>query len=303
VELDAAMDSNSDPLSVGEAFTAHLDREGYSFQYAVLRQCEQVARRPSDQKLSFEVSELPVQTRGRDSRVDFILKSQSVWHSIPLMLVCECKRSNPALSDWCFARAPYIRRNRRDPCVIAETLTCDRNSGTALATAVTVRGEKPYHVGLPVKSGQRGDASGSSTREIIEEAAAQVLRGLNGFADFLKNNPAILEGPKVLLIPVIFTTAKLYTSEVDLGAAELSTGKLPALADVEQVDWLWFQHHVSSSLRHSIPRHHPSDGTMASVGGVLEIEHSRSIAIVGAREIEKFLRTIFHAPDLLDTVR
>lgn len=62
------------------------------------------------------------------------------------------------------------------------------------------------------------------------------------------------------------------------------------------------QYPVSSSLRHSIDRHRRPE-TVASLGGVLDVEHSRSIAIVSVKGIEPFLRSIGSVAELSDEVR
>jgi hypothetical protein len=291
---------------VGRAFRLALDREGHSFHQRVLHEGWLIAGRMNgtEHRLSFEVSEFPVQTRGKDSRVDFILRIKSVWSSPPILLVCECKRSNPAFADWCFARTPYVNR-RALPRVIVDRLTVDKNTRTMLSTAVSIASTvAPYQVGLPVKGDEKGDPiDKGNPREAIERAAGQVMQGLNGFADFLHANKQVLGADETLLVPVIFTTAVLYTSEVNLADATLETGALPVdRVDVQRCAWLWFQYPVSSSLRHSIDRQRRPD-TFASVGGVLDVEHSRSIAIVSVDGIEPFLRSVGNVAELCDEVR
>jgi hypothetical protein len=296
--------TGSDHAGTGRAFTASLDREGYSFHHAVLRCCDRISRENRGYRLSFEVSEFPVQTRGKDGRVDFILRVTSEWSNPPpVFLVCECKRSNPALSDWCFARAPYVRRGWQDPEVTAESLSLDTSRGSAAALTVSYHPERrPYHIGLPVKTGQAGDPKGGNTREVIEDAASQVVKGLNGFADFLNSNWQILAGAqRVVLLPVVFTTATLFASDVDLGNATITDGTLPHDAVVESVPWLWFQYHVSSSLRHNIRRAHDAS-SMVSLGDVLHLEHSRSIAIVSVGGIEAFVRAAASSAELFRQV-
>lgn len=300
-------DITRDDDRVGRAFRIALDREGYSFHQRVIHECRQISERMrgSDHQLTFLVSEFPVQTQGKDNRLDFLLRIQSVWHPspIPILLVCESKRSNPAFADWCFARAPYVH-HRTSQRVIVDRLRLD-NVRRMLAAAVTIASpDGPYQIGLPVKGDETGDKKQTeNSREVIERAAGQVMQSLNGFADFLRINPLVLDGHETLLVPVIFTTAVLYTSEVNLTDASLETGTLPMdRVDVQQRDWLWLQYPVSSSFRHAVERHHPA-GTMASIGGILDVEHSRSIAIVSVKGIEPFLRAIGGFAELSDEVK
>jgi hypothetical protein len=105
------------------------------------------------------------------------------------------------------------------------------------------------------------------------------------------------------MVPVIFTTAVLYASDVRLDEAIIETGMLPTdQVGIQSREWLWFQFPVSSSLRHSLDRRHRPE-TMNTIGGVLDVEHSRSIAIVRVTGIERFLRSIGDAADLVDEVQ
>lgn len=80
-----------------------LNFHGYGFQYAVLRFSEELFR----QKISswiFRWSEFPVQVNNVDTRIDFILENTQNG----IFIVAECKRVNPAYSNWCFVKTPYI---------------------------------------------------------------------------------------------------------------------------------------------------------------------------------------------------
>src|SRR5437867_2805939 len=88
-------------------FVNAVNRQGYAFQFAVLEKAKQLLA-SGDSSFGFEVSEFPVQIRGAHTRIDFVLLKRDG----KLRLVSECKRANPALSNWCFARAPYVRRDR-----------------------------------------------------------------------------------------------------------------------------------------------------------------------------------------------
>jgi hypothetical protein len=185
--------------------------------------------------------------------------------------------------------------------LFAESLIIDpqRMGGAAVAAVSYAPERPPYHIGLPVRGKEDGDGQGGSTREVIERAADQVVRGVNGFADFLNRNRQIVGGhQRVVLLPVVFTTAALYASGVDLAEAKIVDGNLPAQAEIESVPWIWFQYHVSSSLRHQITRAYDA-GSLKSLGDVLHFEHSRSIAIVSVTGIEKFMLATANLSTLL----
>jgi hypothetical protein len=148
--------STTDPTTC-KNFTDALDREGYNFQHTVLRQIGNLPTRGG--QVAFEVSEFPTLTRGKGSRVDFILRVRTEWTpGFPVLLICECKRSNPALSKWCFARAPYVHSGWiGDGRVIAERIRFDKSAGRAVVETTAYRSPRiPYHIGLPVKTGQLG---------------------------------------------------------------------------------------------------------------------------------------------------
>jgi len=95
---------------LSEAFGKVLNSQGHAFQHSVIRAAEELYRE-SRSRWIFEVAELPVNLHGKDTRIDIIMRKQDTR----IYLIGECKRANPALSNWCFARAPYVRRNCRAP--------------------------------------------------------------------------------------------------------------------------------------------------------------------------------------------
>ncbi len=86
-----------------------LNVHGYAFQHAVLKASESLF----DEKLSpwvFEVAEFPVAVKGRQLHIDFILRNKHEQ----AYFIAECKRCDPAISNWCFIKAPYVSRNLSD---------------------------------------------------------------------------------------------------------------------------------------------------------------------------------------------
>jgi hypothetical protein len=264
------------------AFMRTLNAHGYVFQYSVL----ELARALYSDKLSswmFEVAEFPVEVRGFGTRIDFLLRH----HSAPVCLLAERKRANPALKDWCFARAPYVRRNRSREKLLIE---CAVGDGTSFFHASAVCGAQianAYHIAREISCREKGD-SGGSGRGVIEEAATQICRGLNGLLEFLAKHPqSLLKEGRVLLLPVIFTTARLWTSDANLAGGDLVTGSLNAVKDsLTQVDWLFYQYPQSPGIKHSwSPKLFPE-----ALGELSDSEYIRSIAVVSAAGIEDFMK-------------
>jgi hypothetical protein len=235
-------------------------------------------------KWLFEAAEFPVQVQKEGTRIDFILKLQES----PIYLLAECKRANPALSNWCFARAPYVRRNRTsfEPLSI-EYATYKESVFLESSARHGVDLKNAYHIAIEVKSNRKGEPY-STGRGAIEAAATQVCRGLNGMIDFAAGNENFLTMQmEAYFLPVIFTTAQVWTSEVDLSLANIESGDLD-LEEVhlEEKDWIFYQYHLSPGIKHPHKPLIPS----ATLGGVLDSEYIRSIAIVTSSGIESFLR-------------
>jgi hypothetical protein len=143
-----------------------------------------------------------------------------------------------------------------------------------------------YHFGVEVRASKPGDDKGESGRA-IEDAVTQVLRGLNGYLEALSQNKELFEGTKTYLLPVIFTTAQLWTSSADLGLADLSTGDIDLSKDkFESVPWLWYQYHMSPGLKHS-SIYQPKE--QVKVEEFIESKYIRTVAIVSPSGIEEFL--------------
>lgn len=105
--------------------------------------------------------------------------------------------------------------------------------------------------------------------------------------EFLSRNLQILgDATQAHFLPVVFTTAQIWTSDVDLSAAELLTGNLD-LSDMkfDKKDFIFYQYHLSPGIKHS---HSPSDRP-GTIGDFMDSEYVRTIAFVSASGIRDFL--------------
>jgi hypothetical protein len=121
----------------------------------------------------------------------------------------------------------------------------------------------------------------------LEKAGEQVCLGINGMVEFFAARSILLTGRgKIHLLPVIFTTARIFTSKVDLGSANVETGDLQnGSVDLTEQPWIWWQYNLSPTLTHSQPVRNEA----RTLEAVLEQEFCRSIAIVSPQGIESFL--------------
>jgi len=233
------------------------------------------------------VPELPVEVQDTHTRIDFMYGNNRGFY-----LLFECKRSNPAVSNWCFARTLFTSPHRLFSAAYAESIV-DIGQGVLRSNIQEVsQSDKLYQIALDVKSHARGD-SDSKGRGQIEDAATQVCRHLNGFVEFYHRHSTLMqkqrpEGKRrIVLVPVILTTARLWTTEFDLSTSNPETGRIDIENfTVREVPWLWYQYHQSPGLKHSSPTNYQHSG---EIEDILFYEFVRPIAIVTPQGLEEFM--------------
>jgi hypothetical protein len=259
-----------------------LGAHGYGFQYAVLRRAKELAAEgPS--KWVFEAAEFPVGTAECPTHIDFILRNADST----VYLVGECKRADPAHANWCFLKAPYIRRNSFETELVFQEVVYQAETMVVAQPRTKHASIESTHLGFELRTGEKGEGSGG--RGAINDATAQVLRGSNGLLDHLFPEQRAYLGDRhnVVFVPVIFTTARLWVAKGDLGTANLTTGRLSEdWGELISVPWLWYTYNQSPALRHKLPS--ASQGQL-SLSETLHAEYSRTIAIVGSDGIDRFL--------------
>ena len=116
---------NASPNQPNEAianeFKRVLNTHGYPFQEAVLRRIGEV-----ESEWEAWLPEFPVSVQDHSTRIDIVLTTESKDRFI----VCECKRANPAIANWCFAESQLrVRESSLARQAYAETLL-NRGDGT-----------------------------------------------------------------------------------------------------------------------------------------------------------------------------
>lgn len=263
-----------------------LDTHGYGFQYAVLAAAERLFKPGGGSPWRHPVAEFPVEINDAHSHIDIILEH----YRRPLMMVGECKRANPALRNWCFLRAPFKEASSLSEYVFAEALEWPQTGDPVCRVRALFHSQNVYHLGIEVKSNEKGNPCDKG-RGAIEEAAGQVMRGVNGLIRFLRHSAKSNEERKsIQILPVIFTTARLWVTQANLAASELRTGKLDLSAfPVEEKPWVFLHYPQSPGLKHSLPI--VSDGSFDDVlTEALYTEYIRPIGVVTASGIEDFFR-------------
>jgi hypothetical protein len=231
---------------IAHKFLRALNSHGHAFQQTVIRACHDLAIEYTNWQ--FEVGEFPVQLREADTSLDVVLSLRSQ----NLYLVVECKRADPNLAHWCFARTPYVLRGARrtDPMLTAVFHEPGRvvERPHRLST-----GDEVYHVAHELKTGKTGSGVPGG-RGAVSDAVNQVLRGAGGLIETLVRHraQALPVGTPVLVVPAVFTTAQLFVTDADLSNADLQTGDL-ATAPLRPCPWLWYMAHQSASQRADLP--------------------------------------------------
>jgi hypothetical protein len=277
--------STTDPLGFSKVLSYH----GHPFQYRTLKAAAD-AYSSKRSRWRFRVAEFPVAVRGRPTRIDYVLQLQEQ----PTYLVVECKRADPKLKLWAFAKAPYVKFGDEGERFIRQCLKLPGGSEWGGPQPFTE--ETPitdaYYIAREMKAPhEKGDDAPSGGREAIEDAASQASLALNGLVDlFATKAQATGRNAVFKFVPLIVTTAQLFTADVDFAEASLESGKITA-ADVQnwtEREWLFYQYPVSPGIQHSAvkPLYNAHEMDLAKV---LTADYLRTIVVVQGKHFAEFL--------------
>lgn len=274
--------------NAAQSLESVLNTQGYSFQYSVMRRAEEL-RKNGQSLWRLEGAEFPVAFKNEVMHIDFI------FEYLNLFLIAECKRVNPARGYWCFAKSPYTWRNSTGKLAQFDQIRMfsqlpQFNSSTIIAPTE----REIMDIGLEVSTGEKGDAKGDADKSAINKSVSQVLKGQSGYINYLCNQGKVPHNLKVdndyIFIPVIFTTARIFVTDTDLGAADLERGHLPANSvNAEEKEWVWLNHNRSINLTHDVKFDYEANRHE----NYYFREFTRSVAIVGTKGIDSFLKTQF----------
>jgi len=144
-----------------QSFAKVLNRHGYGFQFSILRKADELIKQRKC-VWELEACEFPVEVQGAGTRIDFVRSRPPRRRNTTfLYLVAECKRANPALSRWCFVKAPYKHSSSEDDPqwdrVILECLLREQDGLKSFARSI-FSSPKIYHQAVEVRSNAKGDA-------------------------------------------------------------------------------------------------------------------------------------------------
>lgn len=288
--MENSHDDEKLKADVSQKLKFALDSNGFSFQHSVIRRAEELLKN-NESLWRLEGTEIPVESGGVVTHIDFVLRHRKSSR----FLIAECKRVDPAKGHWCFARTPYTWRSPMKGFTQFDSVNVYRNfdeDKIQSGAQSTLTNTDVMDLGLEVKTSQKGDGVGANERSAINAAVTQVFRSSSGFIQYLfdsEGGKISLEIPKrYYFVPVIFTTAKLFVTNTDIGAADLNTGRLSdELTDIEEKDWIWFNHNRSINLSHSIPFDYEDNKHLE----LYYRDFTRTVAIVSSKGIDSFLQS------------
>lgn len=207
-----------------------------------------------------------------------------------IFIIGECKRAEPSKSNWCFVKAPYSRRDSNNEELFFDRISKSEDTGLSTECHTKVDRQGSYSLCFEIRDNQKGDGLGQNQNR-IDSAISQILRGTSGFMNFIlsTDKKIIASNTPTHLIPVIFTTAKLLTSEVDISQGDITTGLIDtSLVKTNEVPWLWINYNRSPMFSPKIPlKVHTS--LYHNLSYYLQQEFTRSIAIVNSTGMKDFL--------------
>jgi hypothetical protein len=267
-------------------FAKALNQNGYSFQHAVIKLIHTMP--PNKSGWELVAPEYSAQVKGFDTRIDLVCnRLVGRIGSNTMVLLGECKRANPAFSNWLFAKTPLLDRLGSRPQLQIEGYKLNKETQAGESILFSNPSSKDiYHIAVECKTDKNGDMGGQ-TKGVIEAAATQIMKGLNGLVELYHQKPGLLCNDATnLFLPVIFTTANLFTTDIDISSANIETGDIEAkyLKPVEK-NWLIYQYNLSPGIKHSIQANKPAN----TLEEILTQEYVRSIPIVNSKGIPDFL--------------
>lgn len=266
-----------------------FNAQGHGLQHAIVNEAGR-AFREDHAEWSFEAIELPVQVRGKDSRIDVVLKNIQC----STYLCIECKRVNPKFSRWLFLHAPLTLRSSSSDSLLMDGI--QHQPGTTHPfRSIGFRGtplgdERAFDIGIVCKNRERDSNETGRGRSAIEEAVSQACIGSNGLLEhwFSRRGIAMNVPPRAYVVPVIVTSAELFSSPVDLSLVNLATGDLASEEfEFKHEKWLYYQYPVSMGIR---PDNFVVQPTR-SVSSLVLSDFLRTVPVVNSTHFGEFLRS------------
>lgn len=283
--------TEDEKLALSNLLRNQINTHGYALPQRLAEIIRQLAIGGDMFPWQFQATEFPIEARNNSSRIDIVLKAKAS----DIFLLIECKRINPAISNWCFVKNKYNKSLNTQQHFVAENIEF---MPTHNHNIVNMKGKgkeilfdtnhKTYNLGFEIKSSAKGDPQGKARNEDLEKSLEQACRGMNGMIELFAKEwfSSNLEVHNAMLIPVVVTTADLFGTDVDLSKSILETGNYEDSIGLTQEEWVYFQYHQTPGIKHKY-YNYPTEPE--SVADILYREYTRTIPIVNASAFDKFL--------------
>ncbi|GJL93530.1 hypothetical protein [Hyphococcus sp.] len=270
---------------------SQFNSHGYAFQRAILAETERLFAAHASPWI-FEAEEFPVSVKQHSAHIDFVLKHLDR----PIYIVAECKRVGSG-NGWCFASSAFERRENDPSDVVVDFIAKQELMPQIYRRRASLRPvtRKVYHQGVAFQSSLLDKKpKGSSTAEAIHSASVQAFLGASGFINWLAEAGNAWREDSAVVIPVLITTAPLFTLAGDLSDANLQSGNLSQTSATQPVEWLWLRQHTSPSNASSVRviRSDFEQNIGSSLSRWLDSNHSRTLAVVHTSGIASFLAEV-----------
>lgn len=233
-----------------------LNAHGLAFQQSVIRLLSSTFK-TNDIPLYYCTQEFPVSVGNETSRIDLVFASRNR----SIYFLGECKRSDPRCAHWFFFRSGDHSSEATPNQIMLEQVSFQRRRGKAEGSSVVSASGAAIRSAWPIYSiACEGNQREPLKKQVgkagqsIEAACSQLSVGISGFVEHLSHifsRDGLM--PVIQLLPVLFTTATLWTSDADISDAEYASGTLNNLSPaLRQVPWLLYEYTLSPGVKHML---------------------------------------------------
>jgi hypothetical protein len=250
-----------------------LNEHGFLFQ----EKCAQEIQYSTNTGWSLHVTEHPVSLKGKDTRIDIVIRDESSAENYEVYGLIECKRVDPRYKCWLFgkslyeasvpAKAQIIKVERKE-----KNYRKRRDLLARPVQYVPIR--MPFNIDAHLIDNWWVEVNLESSKnkrisdpQPIEDVFHQICTGIGGLAveqvrqrirtlgDFDEYIPEPTDF-EVYLVPIIITTAPLYVTAYDISDVDIKTGNIDkgkvkfsfSKAEPELVNWVMVDYGAGASV-------------------------------------------------------
>lgn len=227
----------------------------------------------------------------QETRIDLLIERAGDMVGYPWQGVIEAKRSHPDYKYWVFFdESPRLAAHPDAQLFIQSTALVSRDQDGYTRRTKRVmwlpkqNGLRTFNYYLEAKENFSGKGTRSATNSTIEDALNQVTLGAIGLADKME----LLKQDFARFVPIIVTTANIYSAnygkdDVSLDRGELAAAKLK----LEELPWVCVNYALGDRLANAAQLTTNIAGSLPTDVGVRSL---RSVFIVQSTKLLAFLQ-------------